>query len=843
MSVTGNRLFNQARLQNSDNGFLMFSEFEVFNTDGVNIALSGTSTALTTDFGGIPAHGHDGTTTFYHSDSTATQWFLLTFDREYSLSELDNITVKSRAGSEIRVSACTIDLLSTDGMGDLLLGTTISTATQSFPVSHAPITVNWVLDGSSRYEIDSREHMIQIMNGGTTYVNSGSVPTNYLTSSYIQTGDIDFKSIKSDVLPIGTTATRYTGVYDGGLYSISNWSYDTAGDFIGLFGFTDTGCTLKNIRLAGVWNLDVDFTGHGGFLGGSLENTFAYNIEGDFDVGTFFAATTTNWVQGGSIFGKSKWCTIQGVTVKGSVDFDPASTGNTARGGVFGNTQFSHVKYVRNLADFPSGIVTPYRAAGICPFCEQDYSWSNVLNAMTGDIAAGQAGGIFGYFRLGTGAIENIHTIVNSMTGDLTTGGALAYLMEARYANTIISQFANYMTGNHYNGMVRSMSSLGFDVTIEDCIIAPNGVVTQVDTPIPTGTDTYLFTTKYDDSFGMTFTTNVGSTTSASLTGFLDHLKFRNLPYLDLSGTDDDGNSYDWDFIYGNLGAHVDYPLYTHAILHKDDVTAPFEIDYDTVTSGFDGTTRQLTFANYGTSTVYINVEFTINSTSATVTATFVQPAPFSVTVRPTSIIITILDAGADAYRLTFNESGASSETVFVSSTLVLDHTLSNLTPETAYVVSIYLDNGAGFVLEGVENATTLANSPANYNTTDFDNGNGGFDLTAIDEDGIAVLSAVLNELFVTGDKISLKSGGRILDSLDFVVRGGIVPVAETTGVLLPFIQSVGAGQTATLTLSNASTVSVTFDESTENVTVSGQIYEDGAYFVLDGKKVSVINV
>ena len=704
------------------------------------------------------------------------------------------------------------------------------------------IVVTWILNGSSQYEVSSKNHLIQIMGQGTIHGDAGTPPSSYWSDSFIQTADIDLEN-DSSITPIGTTTTRFTGIYDGGLYSISNWSYSTPGDFIGLFGITNTGCILKNIRLTGIWNLDVDFTGHGGFLGGSLENSSVYNIEGDFDIGTYFAATTANWVQGGSIFGKSKWCTIQGVTVKGSVDFDPASTGNTARGGVFGNTQFSHVKYVRNLADFPSGIVTPYRAAGICPFCEQDYSWSNVLNAMTGDIAAGQAGGIFGYFRLGTGAIENVHTIVNSMTGDLTTGGALAFSMEARYANTIISQFANYMTGNHYNGMVRAITSLGFDVTIEDCIIAPNGVLTQVDTPIPTGTDTYLFTTKYDDSFGMTFTTNVGSTTSASLSGFLDHAKFRNLPYLDISGTDDDGNSYDWDFIYGNLGAHVDYPLYTHAILHKDDVTAPFEIDYDTVTSGFDGTTRQLTFANYGTSTVYINVEFTINSTSATVTATFIQLDPFTITVRPTSIIITILDAGADAYRLTYNESGASSETVFASSTLVLDHTISNLTPETAYVVSLYLDTGAGFVFEMSVNGTTLANSSVNYDTSDFDNGNGGFDLTSVDSGGFDVISEVLNDLFITGNKISLKSGGRILDSMDFVVRGETVPISESNGILMPFIQSIGAGQTATLTLSNASTVSVTFDESTDKVTVDGQEYDDGEYFVLDGKKVSVINV
>lgn len=62
----------------------------------------------------------------------------------------------------------------------------------------------------------------------------------------------------------------------------------------------------------------------------------------------------------------------------------------------------------------------------------------------------------------------------------------------------------------------------------------------------------------------------------------------------------------------------------------------------------------------------------------------------------------------------------------------------------------------------------------------------------------------------------------------------------NSTGVLFPFDASVGSGQSATLTLADTTTVSVSYDESTEEIAISGQGYSDGDSFVLDGKKVTL---
>ena len=703
------------------------------------------------------------------------------------------------------------------------------------------VSVEWVLNGSGQYEVSSKAHLLQIMTEGSLYPNTGSIPASYWSSDYIQTADIDLES-DSNITPIGTRTVSFTGNYDGGSYTISNWIYSVSDVDVGLFGTTASGCTLKHIRLAGTWIVDNQFA-TAGFVCGFGDNTCIYDIEADFDVGTSIVGSTTGtWHRAGSIVGFLRTGEFQGVTVRGSVNMGTSTISTSQRGGVIGKTSKIAVKFVRNLAHFPNGISAPYGAGGIVAECLKDISWSHIQNAMVGDISSsGYSGGIFGkltFFASGTA-----ETLVNAMTGDISSanGAALCGTATTTAGDFTITRFANYMKGDASEGMINSLGGGSNNITVENCIIAPNGVVDQVAVSAPTSTGTVSITPKYDDSFGMTFTTVETASTSATLTGFLDHAEFAYLPYLDLSGTDDDGNSYDWDFVYANIGGHADFPAYSHATLHKDDILSPFEVQFDTVASGFDGTSHQLTYADYDSSTVYANVSFTVISSSATTISTFTPPAPLTIEPRPVALIATIQDAGATAYRLTYSTSG-SPEVVSVSSTTDLVHRVGGLTPGTLYTISLYINTGSGFVLEATEDSTTLTNSAANYNTSDFSNGSGGFDLATLDSSSLSNITQVMNDLFTTGDKISLKIGSSDVDT-KFVKRGETASIEVGGAILVPFSPSEGSGQSSTLTLSDTSTVDVTYDESTEEITVSGQAYTAGQSFVLDGQKVSIVDI
>jgi len=158
-------------------------------------------------------------------------------------------------------------------------------------------TVTWVQDGNGNYEISSAEHLKQLMNRGSLYTNAGSPPSsaaNYWASgtNYIQTVDIDLLSDSTDIRTIGDNFTQFEGIYDGGNYTISNWSFvdpfylttPDSRDWIGLFGYARNG-TLKNIRLGGIFDLK-GFHESAGLLVGRAFTEDIHNIVCDFDAGT-----------------------------------------------------------------------------------------------------------------------------------------------------------------------------------------------------------------------------------------------------------------------------------------------------------------------------------------------------------------------------------------------------------------------------------------------------------------------------------------------------------------------------------------------------------------------------
>ena len=119
----------------------------------------------------------------------------------------------------------------------------------------------------------------------------------YPTAYFVQTANIFLSGIWT---PIGTTyAIRFTGVYDGGGYSISNLNIPSAtAEYQGLFGYIGEGGVVKNVALR---NVNI-----------SSANDYAGGITG-YNVGTIENCYVTGTVSGGSLVGGIAGMTYHGV--------------------------------------------------------------------------------------------------------------------------------------------------------------------------------------------------------------------------------------------------------------------------------------------------------------------------------------------------------------------------------------------------------------------------------------------------------------------------------------------------------------------------------------------------
>ena len=654
-------------------------------------------------------------------------------------------------------------------------------------------TVTWVQDGNGNYEVSSPEHLKQLMNAGSLYTDAGSPPSSYWTTDYIQTADIDLLSDSTDIKPIGINGNTFSGDYDGGNYSISNWSYvdpnfattDSCQPCVGFFGYANGGAVLKNIRLTGIFSLH-GFNEFCGFFTGRNSGAEISNIICDFDVGTNLTRgvnTSATALYVGSFGGYSQGASITGVDVKGTIAFDVNGLGNITLGGLFGVTRFQTVSLI-TISATVSGL-SGTTCAGLIAWM-RDSTISNCINAMTGDIATsrGTAGGIIA----AESAPNSITNIVNAMTGNITTssGTAGGIIAQGQTTTTYDSLF-NYMTGDisgtNSGGIFGGAASPS---TVTNSINAMNG---NVENSVR-GTGTVSGSVTVDTNFGLTFTSNDNGT-STPLAGFLTIASFPDLPYFLLSGSDTVGNTYDYDFIFANIGGNNTYST-THLII-----------------SGGVGTFQD----------------------------GVVPIPPLVVTPRVSSVLATVTPVtGAIAYRLTSQDTGSLNENVVKNNFTDLVQRISSLSPSTEYTFRLYSTTGSGFVLEYTETVTTLENSASNYDTSVYGT-NGKFDLTVLDDSSFALLGEVMNEVFTTGEELEINIGPR-KSKVAFVKRGEAVSTDDS--ILVPFSTSGGSGQEITMNLSDASTVSVAYDEVNGALTIGTETLEVGDSTVVDGKKLTV---
>ena len=204
-------------------------------------------------------------------------------------------------------------------------------------------------------------------------------------------------------------------------------------------------------------------------------------------------------------------------------------------------------------------------------------------------------------------------------------------------------------------------------------------------------------------------------------------------------------------------------------------------------------------------------------------------------------VVIGEFPPGATSYNITI-EGPTGGEITALSGVTTLEHNITGLDPETQYTVKLYADTGAGYVLTEELTTTTLPNVTSNYDITDFQEDNGVTDLTSLDATTLSNLSGVITELVSTGDVVNVSLPNEPDLATSFVAVGETVSIASIDGILLPFDENSGAGQTVDLTLSDTTVVPVTYDEVNNTITVETVAYSDGDAIYLDGDKLEVFD-
>ena len=261
-------------------------------------------------------------------------------------------------------------------------------------------------DGQGNYTVTSAEglkNLAELVNNGATDIN------------ITLTADIDLSGI--DWTPIGIDYNhRYTGTFDGNGKTITGLTVTTSDQYAGLFGYIETGGTVKNVVLEGVQITSDNSLGYvGGVAGYSYGNIEYCSVSGSVsgsgsssDVGG-----VVGYQIGGSIIGCSSSATVKGVTYAGGI------AGSTNSGATLTACYATgDVTLVSNDIGtcYAGGVVGNNGSSSTLKAC---YAWGSVTGSGRGTI---HVGGVTGSNDLGTlTACYHAKGTVNGPAG--TTGG------------------------------------------------------------------------------------------------------------------------------------------------------------------------------------------------------------------------------------------------------------------------------------------------------------------------------------------------------------------------------------------------------------------------------------
>ena len=705
-------------------------------------------------------------------------------------------------------------------------------------------SVTWVLE-AGKYEISSKEHLLQLMSKGTLYTDSGTSPTSYWTSDYIQIVDIDLQS-DGDISPIGTSLDPFTGSYDGDYFSITDWEYSSVTENnIGLFGFI-TGSTIENINLEGTWILSG--LGTCGFLAGSISlGSNIHNISGDFSSGSI--SCTSDDI--GGIIGSASNSIVEGVTLKGILS---SISGNNNVGGVIGYLEGSQGRYIRNVVRFSSGISSTNYSSGV--ICTSDLSTIQyVFNSMVGDITGTSCGGVV-CVCIGTSS-NTIDHIVCSMTGDITAsgtgtlgvvGGVLGYL-ETSSSDSTVDSLVNYMsggiTGLFAGGLIGTAPDSGTNFsTTTNSINAMNGNVEYASVADPGSLN--VTEIKVVSDFGLTYTSighpTLGTTTILTgLTGsFVTYADFSDLPYFPFEGTDSVGNSYFFEFIFANIGGSATYSDYTHFVISSDNVCGPIEVQVQLA----DNSVEYLYKTNTSTEIVVANSSITVIYSSGTVvdelgetlfpvlSISAVSTSPFSITLSWVAV------DDATSYRIDY--SSASSVTVTDGT---LTTSILNLDAATLYEFTLYSsedDISFTTVTDGVVSMTTPVNDASGYNISAFLKDD-IYDFSGFAPGKASEVASIVTTLFDPDESVKMIVHGSVSELLVPGISGETIEVVDNDEYILPFQSNGSSGQN--MVVEGLYDGTLIYDEVANTVEIDGTVYSAGDTVLIVGVRITIRSI
>lgn len=706
------------------------------------------------------------------------------------------------------------------------------------------MTTTWVLDASSRYEVSSKDHLLQIMNMGALFADAGSAPVDYMTSSYIQTTDIDL--FGETVIPIGSDSTRFGGTYDGGNNKILNWSLGGTFEYSGLFGFCYN-ANLKNIVLAGVWFLDESTsttTQAAGFLVGRAWGTWQidskiYNVTTEFESGTIYKGHYTG-DYAGTLIGHTYYCVVQAITLGGVLTTCEAPE---CIGGVIGHPNKSTVFMLRNIATFENGIVGN-NAAGLFSRL-RDTSVTYVMNAMKGDIIGTKSAGGIVYFMYPS--YDTLDVWLNAMTGSIIgnvgSNGCygICYRNEPSQSAVLMTRIMVYMKGNIYsnndydndNALFISHSPSGSKaVRISNSIVSMNGSVNRIGQEDRSN----LFHTVVSDySFGMNVTTTDYANNPA-LSAYTYNSEFGDLPYVPFVGTDAGGTTHKWEFVFPNVSGKAAYSAYTDVVISSaNTVDVPIRVQFDLPESN---TVEYATFVKQPSSEAYVDDSLTVLDSDASAVYDYTGtnqkfPAPIQIIMYTVlaDIIWTAIPT-ASWYKLTYVKDDAGVEIVLVASTTDLQTTLQNVTPGSSYEARLYTDLDLITPVRSVSGVAPMVDATSVRDVM----GRIENDLTLLPDVSLSLIAQYIPSATTTGTRITT-----VLGKASIVRNSDNITIPSAGGALLTeFSDSLGGGQSISVTLPDASSTILSYVGANDTILADSVEYGAGEHFVVGGYKVEV---
>ena len=201
--------------------------------------------------------------------------------------------------------------------------------------------------------------------------------------------------------------------------------------------------------------------------------------------------------------------------------------------------------------------------------------------------------------------------------------------------------------------------------------------------------------------------------------------------------------------------------------------------------------------------------------------------------------------SNAVSYRITA-DSG-SGESIVSDSITSTSTVIYNLIPSVTYTFRLYYSlDGTSYTLTETGISTMSTNTGPNANMQIFLK-NGVYDFTVLNRATRRILERHISSTLVNGVDIVLNDEDVQVNELRnrrlSVVRTGTSSRIVSDALLFAFNEDDGSSQNVTLELEDSSIVPVSYDETTDEISIGGSTYSDGDIFVLDGKKVTVYNV